>query len=60
MVAYTGAFAALAAFMVLAYAVAETQEDAAKALAASVGIAIGGAVLSTWIGAGLSMARPRR
>ena len=59
-IAYTAVFAALAALLVLACASADTQEDASKALAAGVGIAIGGAVLSTWIGAGLAAVRPRR
>ncbi|HKV11522.1 MAG TPA: tetratricopeptide repeat protein [Thermoanaerobaculia bacterium] len=60
MVAYTAGFAALMALLTLACAVVQTQEEAAKAFSAGLGIAIGGAVLSTWIGAGLSAVTPRR
>lgn len=60
MIAYTAGFALLAALMTLAYAVARTPEDAASARSTGIGLAIGGAVLSTWIGAGLSAVRPRR
>lgn len=60
MIAYTAVFAALAGLTVLAHAAARSEEDSAKIFSLGVGITIAGTVLSTWIGGGLSMVRPRR
>jgi tetratricopeptide (TPR) repeat protein len=60
MIAYTVVFAILAGLTVLAHATARSEETAAKVFSLGLGITIAGTVVSTWIGGGLSLVRPRR
>ena len=43
-----------------AHTAARSEEDAAKVFSLGLGVTIAGTVLSTWIGGGLSLVRPRR